>query len=476
MSKIEEFNELAKGSVAKILDHYYKQGKEVPIDVINNIDFSEEITKKFEYSFTRHDRIHKIQETNIINCMRTLDFNAYAKYMNSGWIYNRGPDGDMNFIWSAISCSRTEALNRAAEIVKEEINNSTLIGDLGNRDLENRYFGQALDLERMLSQNQTMKEGTTKALEKYEFFKKSMELFSEYYSKRARAWKSTNEIDFLNWHKNYHKISIICNPNMGRVEELNKLLVVDKSLIKILKDVYNQYEPKDNPFFDISLMALGMRSNNLEFLQMLHKSGVPRESFEYAYNLNANETIDMFTRTCENSFSESIILPSYKNIKNINNFFEKNKIEVNHNKRAILSILISDKEEALDYLKAKENIEKIKVLDDLSLSQLSFLNKYLPNLLKSTKDEVSNEKEAFTNLYPTSELYFTFKSQEAFPNPVLTYEEKCAAVDIVLENMERYLPHAMSLSKQQVTAILTKELLTDSLTTDNEIKQKKNKI
>lgn len=481
------FEEQSRGNVANILNFYYENKLDVPKELINIIDFTEEFEKRFDFKFSKSKREEdvKVQETHIINCLKNLDYKVYEKYMNIDWIYHEGLRGDSRFIRTALYYNKTEVLNRSLELVEKELENYDLVSDLGNRDLERSFFKDALNLTTILNMHLDSKSNEENLLFKYDFFKKSLKLFNRYYDIRAKIWKSEQQIDFEDWHKNMDKMKVFFSSQFHGQNELNEILISNKKFFPILKDAFLQYKESDldplgkplNPFGNHMLLKMGMKYGNINYLNLAMKNNKNEKVMSFTFNSFLEEKLNSFTDVfMKSNWNSTIAFPNIKNIKSVYECLIKNNIDVQFDNIGALTVLSADSKESFKLLEKIPNINREQIKDGLSIDQLSYLNVLIPKARENNTEPkiFLSEKEMFTDMFPTFEMYLMSKAYEFTPNPKLTLEEKKEAVNIAIENSYNYFN--LEMSKEKASILLSTVLLDEELPTKEDKKVTKIKI
>lgn len=489
------FEEHSRGNVANILNFYYKSNMDVPQELLNVIDFKEEFERKFDFKFSKSKReelIH-VKETNIINCLKNLDFPVYEKYMDINWVYDQGYKGDSHFIRTALFYNKKEALNKSLELVEKELEKQEVTSDLGNRDLERGFFSEALNLASILNMHKDYKGNEEDLKFKYDFFKKSLKLFNKYYTIRGKLWGSEKEVDFEEWHKNMDKMRVFLGGSFHGQSSLNEILVENKKYFSILKDAFYQYSENDkdplgkplNPFGNHTLIKLGMKNGNVNYLNLAIKNNNNQQLYSFTYDSFLEDQLNKFTDIFTNSnWSTYVSFPSFKIIKSVNDCLVKNGIKVQYDDVAALALLSAEGKDAFTLLNEIPNIKKEQIKDGLSISQLSYLKDITSKIEGFNKKaggekevEVKifkNEKEMFVDMFPSFEIYLIHKAKDFVPTPNLTLEQKQDAVAVAIQNPYAYFNQ--DISKEQANIILSKILLDEELSNKEDKKVTKIKI
>ena len=494
MKYIEEemrnFEDMAKGNVAKILDYYYKKKIEVPKEIIDTLDFSEEFKKVFKYKSSnkskRYDVPHTINETHMINCVRYLDYQAFSNYIDINWIYAPGinNESENNLIKIALIYDKQEVLDKSIDLVSEEIKKQEVLNDLGHKSLENKFFSDSVDLYSILRIAEDFKNNESTLLKKYNFFKKSLSLFNEYSQHRGKLWKSSHVVNYNEWHKNHDYLERFFF-RFSRKEQLTEYLVENKNFFKILKDAFQQYELEENPFIKSELLAKAMNGGNVKFLELVYRNKNNKKLFQDAFDLYTKKLVDSVFSSFHDTYQDNIRLLSFKNIKHIFNFFDKNNIPMIHNKYSCLALMLSEeekytKEENIinQYIKNIKNIEEIKIIDNLNIKELSYLSNTIEEIYtkNKTQKKYKNEKDLFLEIYPTVEIYLIQKSKEIFPQVIISDNQKAEAIQKFTENIDTYLSGLKRLSNQEAVFVFTKKILEEKPEKTKDSNVKKNKI
>ncbi len=484
------FEEQSRGNVANILKFYYEKGEDLPKDLLKVLDFTEEFEKKFDFKFSKSkkEELVNVKETHIINCLKNLDFPVYEKYMDINWIYDEGYKGDSHFIRTALYYNKKEALNKSLELVEKELEKKELVTDLGNRDLERSFFSDALNITTILNMHKDAKGNEEDLKFKYDFFKKSLKLFNKYYAVRAELWHSEQKVNFEDWHKNLDKLRIFLGGSFHSQSSLNDIIIENKKYFSILKDAFNQYTQEDkdplgkplNPFGNHTLIKLGMKHGNINYLNLAIKNNNNHQLYSFTYNAFLEEQLNKFTDVfTTSSWNTYVAFPNAKIIKSVKDCLNKNEIDIQYDNFGALALLSSDNKESFELLRKIPNINKEQIKDELSIDQLSYLKSMISKVMNYKSDGndpkiFKNEKEMFVDMFPSFEIYLMNKAYEFSPNPSLTLEQKQTAVNVALENSFNYFNE--ELSQAQAKIILSKVLLDEELSTKEDKKVTKIKI
>ena len=478
MKKDEDFAKLARGNVANILNFYYENNQEVPPEIIKNIKFNEEFKKVFEYKINRYENRHHIEESNAINCLKYLDFKAYSKYMDINWVCDNGVNGGVAFVRTAIFHDKKEALTHSLELVKKEIKKENIIKDFSERKIENYFFRDALDLTTLLNVHTEYKKKDKDLEFIVDFFKKSLEVFSEYYHEKAKIWKSEYTVNFSDWHKNHDKLRVFFS-NFNRQESLTEELIKHKKYFHLCKEAFEQYKDgDDNPFVKDSLVVLAMKSGNINYLNLLYKNNkITDKDLSKNFNVYLGDMLEGFKSNFTSSYRDYIYLPKLKEIKQIETFLQKNSIHVEYSQESIMNLLVCDNKESKDFLISNiNNLEHKKIKDELTIGQLSFLDNYIKEfqLKFESKKKKNTEQDIFLESFPTFEIYLVHVAKDLGFNYSLTKEQKQEAIEVMCNKNTEYL-NGTNFTENELKSLISKSFLEDELTT-NQISTKKMKI
>jgi len=478
----EEYSKLARGNIANILSFYHEKNEEIPKKLLASLNFFEEFENIFHIPNKPKEGRQHISESHALNCMKNLDFKVYSKYMDVNWIYNSGIKNNISFIRTALIYNKKEALNYSLELINKEIEEGVKVKDLGSREMETMFFRDMVDLTSILRINRDSM-GSSEDLEfKYDLFKKSIKSFNKFYNDRALIWKSNNNVDFTSWHRNHDRLKIFFS-NFNNADSLTEELVSNKGNFFICKDAFAQYSSEEfNPFVTDYNILLAMKSGNTNFLNLLYKNkSVSSEALVRNYNDFLKVLLERFKKDIYSDYSEDVSFPSFKLIKQIDSFLKKNKIIPKYDSESILSLFCCDNIEVKSFLIENiPNVEKIKIKDNLSLEQLSFVNKYITSLRSEKVENKSKtrkitEKDLFESKFPTFEIYLTDKAFNMFSEVKLSGEDKMLAIEKIADKNHVYLD-GVSMTKEQISSILNKEFLEDSMLKNESDNKRKLKV
>ncbi len=480
MKITEDFAALARGNVANILNFYYQQNKPIPKEIIKTIKFNEEIQIIFEtIGKKRYDQRHHIQESNIINCLKYLDFPVYKDYMTVDWILDTGFSGSNAFIRTAIGYNKKEALQRSYELIQEEIKKPEVIQNLGNRDMEYLYFRDVLDLTFLL-RNHLESRGNAKDLQDtIDFFKKNLSLFSEYYHERAKLWKSENTVDFNAWHKNHDKFKIFFS-NFNMQSSLNEALVENKKFFFLCKEAFQQYgENEKNPFINKDLLLLAMKNGNLDFINLVARSNkIDKQDLMEVFDKYLSYNMDKFYDNFNNTHESTVFYPSLKKIKQIHDCLKKLDVEIKYGGDGLLCLMCCDDVKVKDFISENvQNPQDIIVFIGVTVGQLSFMNKYIKQLSEPStqKNNIKTERDQFLKMFPFCEMFVSEKAKELFPSVDLTPTKKEEAIQKLSSKEESCIMNH-NLSTEDIITLIRKDLLDESLSNDKTISPKRVKL
>lgn len=462
-------NEKARGTVANILNHYYSNGSEVPKEVLGNIDFKENIFKRVEVPEYKYANYLDIEESNIINCIKTLPFEAYSKYLTLDLALDKGKDdrGD-KAISIALVESNFKLMEHIFSLVEKTVNNGDKAKDIGNRDLEEMFFSYALNLHNPLRTSSDRKESLATKVKKYDFFKKSVTLFNKYYNEKSKNWGGASNHNFENWHENYSRIGTILS-RKNNESLLNNFLVSSKSSSFILEDIFKQYEGKHNVFINSDFVSIALKNSNFDFLDLLIKSKTEEDLF----TSGLLKYFNLLSKELTNTYEKGTL----KGLKNINvekvyEYYTKNNLPFELNKDAIKVLLVKPEENGFDLLRKFVTKDTV-VSNAVTLGQMSYMYDLCEILSKHGEDINLNVDLQYTTL----STYLNLKANRLLGNYEPTVEEKHKTIEHFTNNIEMYLPNVNRDSLPlEINSLLTKEILKEELNTHNEITQKKIKI
>lgn len=476
----DDYIEKCRGNVATMLDFYHKNGMIVPDELIKKINFAEEIEKVFYYTFSRYEERVDIRETTAVNCIKNLNFKAIEPYFNYSWIVEDGIKYDNSLIRTALYYEKKEVLEKSLEIVKKEIegNKKNLIS---SNELENKFFKEVLDLGSLLRVAKEIKSKKEHVDFLYDYFKKSVVVFEDFYnSKRGQfgLYSKDDRISFEDWHKQQSKFKAFFS-HFSREDSLNELLVSEKKYLSILKDVLSQYKGEKNPFADKDLVEMGLENLNFQYIDWLYKNKqVTDKDLSDCYNSFLNNQFKEFEGSFSFQYNDSLKHISFKRIAEIEKFFEKNNIKYEYEPLSIAAILSIDNKDAKKLLDKVENLDKIKIINDLTINQLAYLNEKVESIPeKNQKMDVpyESEKDFISANYPSAQSYLMLSSRQVLNNVDLSEEDRLKAQKVLIESRYKFIPE-VNLSNEELKIFLQKEHLNDTLKNNEEKNNKKLKI
>lgn len=464
-----KINERARGTVASILNYYFSKNLEVPFEILENIDFKEVIFKRIETPEYKYSNFQDIEESNIINCIKTIPFEAYVKYIDLDLILDKGKDErGVKAISIAIADSNFKLLEHIYSLVENCVNDGEITKNIGNRDLEEMFFSQALDLNNLLRLSNDRNDSLANKVKKYDFFKKSVTLFNKYYNDKSKNWGGSQEHNFENWHENYSRLQTILSRKTDE-NLLNNLLVANKSLVFILKDIFKLYDGKENIFATSDYASIALKNSNFDFLDLVVASKAELNPFKNGLIRYFNKLSTELTNNYENGKLNYL---GDVNIEKTYTYYKEHNLPFELNQDAIKVLLAKPNQEGFEFLKKFVTKDTV-VSDTTTLGQMSYMYK-LCEILSG----YSKETNLSINLKDTTfHTYLNLQANTLLGNYEPTIEEKHSTIAHFSNNLGLYFTvWSPGLFQQEIKSILTKEVLKEDLKINKETVLKKMKL
>ena len=349
----DEFKKLSRGTIAKIIFHYYENQLPIPDFVKNSFNYEEHISFDFYYDESKYSQNITVQEINASNIVSTLPMVAYQDLLSADWIgYSyRGQPSVMHTALYQRNYSLVNTLIDLSydKVLKEPDNHSY------QRIFEQQVLGKILDIDTCLTHLNGDKQSTPKDFQEYhKLFHKTLLIFEEYYNKKYNSIftskKDKKEFSFKNWHVMYQTISSF-NNSRNHQEQLNRELVSSSKNYKFFLEAYQQYKvdtnekdtQKVNPFHSVKLLSDSIQCNSKVFAFYLNQNAFSKEditfTIESIFHKHTHSIKEGFTSSYGDfQFTFKDIKKQYHNICKYFDFSTKN-----HDK--CLSLLLTGDQE-----------------------------------------------------------------------------------------------------------------------------------
>jgi len=217
--KLSEHKEKTMGNVAKLLRFYATVGTEIPKEIIELINFNENLVIETRLNdSSKHGMPYTINETTGINLVRTLEKKYYAPLVKASWVFDDSKnDGSTltGVLTNLLINDDYETLGRLhEEIFNEVINKNDMTTDI---KYIREYLGFVLDLDRMdqiLNLSLTVKNNK----KFFDFFKDAIGKADYIYKKQKQRYLPKESSTKENWASNW----------FGQIEKIKAFIGKDR--------------------------------------------------------------------------------------------------------------------------------------------------------------------------------------------------------------------------------------------------------
>lgn len=446
MSK-DEFKKLSRGTVAKIISHYYESQLPIPDFIKASFNYEEHISFDFHYADSKHEQNIIIQEINASNIISTLPMVAYQELLSADWI-GYSYRGQPSVMQTALYRKNYELVNTLLDLSYEKVlkepNNHSY-----HRTFEQQVLGKILDIDSCLNHLNGDKQSTPKEYQEYHhLFHKTLVIFEEYYNKKYNSIftskKDKKELSFKNWHVMYRTISSFNNTRNNQ-EQFDIELVSNSKNYKFFLEAYQQYQnvndeenkSKTNPFHSVKLLSEAIEYNTKAFAFYLEQNIFSKEdiisTIETIFNHHTYQIKEVFTSSY-NEFQSSFktIKKQYNNIQKYFDFSTK------HYDKCLSLLLTGDQEFNEMIISNHPHFLTQPVYEKLTISELAksyqLFDKFLhdlqlslyPNTNANGRDE---HKTKIISTYNNFDLFVAGKMSEIIPVPKLSLKQEEKAIE-----------------------------------------------
>lgn len=276
MSKELEYKELSKLNITRLIENAYNNNIELPQDFVKNINFHE----KGQHKFMLDNQTREIEESLALNCITTLPFHIYKKYVTTDWILdkNLGSNPIEKFHYHG----SYEFLDYLLDICIEHNKTIPLNYKERNKEQSNFHYKYNNDFLDMLINFERLTEltGSFKLIKEkentennFKLFKKALkEKFSHAEIERNSILEeneTSKQYDPENWFKHYNYIKNYSRCNLN-LKDFIENLVMQPQKSSIFFDIMKQYENEENnPFLVKEVFDLAFKYQNTEVVKYI---------------------------------------------------------------------------------------------------------------------------------------------------------------------------------------------------------------
>lgn len=443
-----EEKEYRKSSITKIIEYYFLQKKEVPKEIINNINFLENIDFKYylknkEYNIPINDK-QSIAE-NLIEC---LPFEMYEKYMDISWLLTNHSHNENQLISSLIFREKWDVLEKFLSLINEETKEN---------DFNQIFFEEVFDIEKKLDDIKMFKKENNyveKVKNYLNFFEKTLIIFEEFYKFKCETFR-VKYIDVKMWHKNFEYIYEI--RNKSNINKINDFLLENDNFLDIIKNICKQYDnPRKNSLLTKENFKKVIKHGNENIFlflmsELLKNKLIKEEEIEELIKESFQEKVVEIIKKNKEFFNEG--KNSLKNTENIDKVYNivKKYSQYKPSNEELSTFLLIDNININKLMIKNLPKNKIKLLD-LNLEELISVKIIFQDILKTQKIEIlfwENYQNNISKLrfehevkkdllkYPCQLLYLSEKASKLYPNETIDLKDK--SMSKVLNAIEKYI-------------------------------------
>jgi hypothetical protein len=443
-----EEKEYRKSSITKMIEQYYLQKKEIPQEVIENINFLENIY--FNYYMNNKEYNMHIDEKQTIaeNLMDLLPLEMYEKYMDISWLMSNNSNNENRLISNLIFRERWDVLEKFLSLINKETKEN---------DFNKVFFEEVFDIEKKLDDCKSFKKEKNyveKVKNYFSFFEKTLIVFKDFHQYKCEQFKARYR-DVEKWHKNFEYIYELNHHT--ELKNINEFLLEQDDFLDIIKNICKQYDnPKNNSLLTKENFKKVIKHGNenifLFFMSEFLKNNFMQEKeIEELIKESFQEKVEEIIKKNKMFFHEGKnSLKNTDNIDKVYNIVQKYSQYKPSNEELSTFLLIDNLN--INKLIIK-NVPKNKIkLLDLNLEELIAIKIIFQDILKTQKMEESFwesykkdilkirvEPEVKKELlkYPCQLLYLSEKISKLYPNETIELKDK--SMSKVLNAIEKHI-------------------------------------